>query len=219
LRELEAATEKPVSTAEVTLDDRKFDVKTSKRDRTVVVSDKATTATMTATVNGIEDGGLLKIMMQGARNGGVLATKFIEMAQEKANRIKTLVDNATPQIMEVVSEGVNRDREGKIAAQKAVERIGADLDGLIGTVQTTIATSPALAGTVGKMKRIERVEAGEERQVEAIVDAPPSIEQSQIETPEQIGLQERLNAEVAQNYQPQADTKANARSQQAQSSL
>jgi hypothetical protein len=164
------------------------------------------------TDNGVEDGGLLKTMMEKAKNGDLLGRKLVAMAQEKANQIKTLVANATPIIMEVVTEGVNRDRDGRVAAKNAVERLGSEIDGLIGAAQQTIAASPVLTGT------INRVEAGTERQVAAIVDVLPSIEEPQLETPEQMSLQERLNAEIAQNGS-QADPKVKAQSQQAQPSL
>jgi hypothetical protein len=143
----------------------------------------------------------------------------VAMAQEKANKIKTLVANATPIIMEVVTEGVNRDRDGRVAAKNAVERLGSEIDGLIGAAQQTVAASPALTGTIDRIKQIERVEAGGEGQVAAIVDVLPSIEEPQLETPEQMSLQERLNAEIAQNDRPPADTKVKAQSQQAQPSL
>jgi hypothetical protein len=217
LRELNSASQKPVSAAEVTLDDSKFGVK-NERDRGVTIVDTATGKTMTVTDNGIEDGGLLKTMMEKAKNGDLLGRKLVAMAQEKANQIKTLVANATPIIMEVVTEGVNRDRDGRVAAKNAVERLGSEIDGLIGAAQQTIAASPALTGTIDRMKQIEQVEAGAERQVAAIVDISPSTEEPQPETPEQISLQERLNAEIAQNGS-QADTKAKAQSQQAQPSL
>ncbi len=225
LRELNSASQKPVSAAEVTLDDSKFGVK-NERERGVTIVDTATGKTMTVTDNGIEDGGLLKTMMEKAKNGDLLGRKLVAMAQEKANKIKTLVANATPIIMEVVTEGVNRDRDGRVAAKNAVERLGSEIDELIGAAQQTIVASPALTGTIDRMKQIdslsetlrERVEAGAERQVAAIVDVLPSIEEPQPETPEQMSLQERLNTEIAQNGS-QADTKAKAQSQQAQSSL
>ena len=225
LRELNSASQKPVSAAEVTIDDSKFGVK-NERDRGVTIVDTATGKTMTVTDNGIEDGGLLKTMMEKAKNGDLLGRKLVAMAQEKANKIKTLVANATPIIMEVVTEGVNRDRDGRVAAKNAVERLGSEIDGLIGAAQQTIVASPALTGTIDRMKQIdslsetlrERVEAGGEGQVAAIVDVLPSIEEPQLETPEQMSLQERLNAEVAQNGS-QADPKAKAQSQQAQPSL
>jgi hypothetical protein len=217
LRELNSSSQKPVSAAEVTLDDSKFGVK-NERDRGVTIVDTATGKTMTVTDNGIEDGGLLKTMMEKAKNGDLLGRKLVAMAQEKANQIKTLVANATPIIMEVVTEGVNRDRDGKIAAKNAVERLGSEIDGLIGAAQQTIAPSPDLSGTIDRMKQIDRVEAGAEQQVAAIVDVLPSIEEPQLETPEQMSLQERLNAEIAQNGS-QADPKAKAQSQQVQPSL
>jgi hypothetical protein len=232
LRDLNSASQKPVSAAEVTLDDSKFGVK-NERDRGVTIVDTATGKTMIVTDNGIEDGGLLKTMMEKAKNGDLLGRKLVAMAQEKANQIKTLVANATPIIMEVVTEGVNRDRDGRVAAKNAVERLGSEIDGLIGAAQQTIAASPASTGAIDRIKQIdslslrdaprtetlrERVETGTERQVAAIVDVLPSSEEPQPETPEQISLQERLNAEIAQNGS-QADPKAKAQSQQAQPSL
>jgi hypothetical protein len=127
---------------------------------------------------------LLKTMMEKAKNGDLLGRKLVAMAQEKANKIKTLVANATPIIMEVVTEGVNRDRDGRVAAKNAVERLGSEIDGLIGAAQQTIAASPALTGMIDRMKQIDRVETGAERQVAAIVDVLPSIEEPQPETPE-----------------------------------
>ena len=217
LCELNSASQKPVSAAEVTLDDSKFGVK-NERDRGVTIVDTATGKTMTVTDNGIEDGGLLKTMMEKAKNGDLLGRKLVAMAQEKANQIKTLVANATPIIMQVVTEGVNRERDGRVAAKNAVDRLGSEIDGLIGTAQQTIAASPALTGTIDRMKQIERVETGAQRQVAAIVDVLPSSEEPQPKTPEQMSLQERLNAEIAQNGS-QADPKVKAQSQQAQSSL
>lgn len=215
LRELNSTSQKPVSAAEVTLDDSKFGVK-NERDRGVTIVDKATGRTMTVTANGIEDGGLLKTMMAQAKNGGLLGRKFVAMAQERANKIKALVENAAPKIMEAVTEGVNRDRG--IAAKKAVEQLSSEIDGIIGAAQQTIAPSPDLSGTIDRIKQIERVEAVAERQIDAIVDVSSSTAEPQPETPAQISLQERLNAEVAQNGS-QADTKAKAQSQQAQPSL
>ncbi len=211
LRELETATEKPTSSAEVTIDDRKFGVRTIRRKQTVIVTDKATSKTMTFGKQGIEDGGLLQGMMKGAKDGSLFASKFIQMAQEKANRIKTIVDNATPQILEVINEGVNRDRAGKEAASKAIESLGAQIEGFVSAVQTTMTPSPAMAGTVGEMRRIEQVfELIDDNEVE--VDMP---ELNEVEA----RLQQKLIDEAAQKVTLQVNPLAKAQSRHQHPSL
>jgi hypothetical protein len=146
---------KPVATT-IMLDDQQFDIKTDQSQKNITIVEPATSAAMTFGKRGIKDRGLLKTMLKTGQNGQRLAASLINRAREKANDIKTVVDNAIPQSI----------GETKGAAIKIVDNLAADIKGLISTAQTVIASNPAV--TVASLKGSERIGESEEDRVKAI---------------------------------------------------
>jgi hypothetical protein len=146
---------KPVATT-IMLDYQQFDIKTDQSQKNITIVEPATSASMTFGKRGIKDRGLLKIMLKTGHNGQRLAANLINRAREKANDIKTVVDNAIPQSI----------GETKEAAVKIVDNLAADIKGLISTAQTAIAPNPAV--TVASLKGSERIGESEEDRVKAI---------------------------------------------------
>jgi hypothetical protein len=144
---------KPVATT-IMLDDQQFDIKTDQSQKNITIVEPATSAAMTFGKRGIKDRGLLKTML--GQNGQRLAASLINRAREKANDIKTVVDNAIPQSI----------GETKGAAVKIVDNLAADIKGLISTAQTAIAPNPTV--TVASLKGSERIGESEEDRVKAI---------------------------------------------------
>jgi hypothetical protein len=151
----------------VTLNSERFGVRIDRANRTMIVTDKTTLASMTLGKNGIEDGGLLKKMTEVAKDkSSSLAQRLARVVVEKTNAAKTAMENAAPNIMVALGERATVDRATAQKMSKAVNRLGSQVDGFIEQgIRNVAAANPGMLGSIRKMKKIEQVGDATENQV------------------------------------------------------
>ncbi len=218
----ETATQTDRSTRSlVTLDNERFGMKIDVKNRKVVITDKTTSETVAFGKNGIEDGGLLKKMTEVAKDkSSSLAQRLVRVVVEKTNEAKTVLDNAPSNIMAALDERASADRATAQKASKAVNRIGAQIDGYIEQGILHIqATNSQMFGTVDRMKKIEQVDDAIEERVkedlqsvgEHLIDSAKREEESISEPSidkERAEFQRELNAVVVHKSQTQTSSPA-----------
>ena len=212
----------------VTLGNERFGMKIDAETQRVVITDKTTLETVAFGKDGIKDGGLLKKMTEVAKDkSSSLAQRLVRVVVEKTNEAKTVLGNATPNIMAGLDERATADRATAQKANKAVNRLGAQVDSLIGQgIRSVVAANPGMLGTVRRMKKIEQVGDANENQVkddlqsagEHLGDAPlsseplsdtPSAENRRLLTAdEREQLQREFDAVVV--HKPKAQTSGQA---------
>jgi hypothetical protein len=168
----------------VTLDSERFGVRIDRADRKVVITDKTTLASMTLSKNGVEDGGLLTKMTEIAKEkGNSLAQRLARIVIEKTNEVRTVLDNAAPNLIAALDERATVDRATAQKVSKAANRLGAQVEGYIGQgIRNVQSANPQMFSAVKQMKKIEQVGDANENQVkdnlqsagEHLSDAPLS---------------------------------------------
>jgi hypothetical protein len=205
----------------VTLNSERFGVRLDRTNRKVVITDKTSLASMTLSKNGIEDRGLLKKMTDVAKDkSSSLGQRLAKVVVEKTNEIKTAVENAAPNVMTALDERATADRATAQKASKAVNRLGAQIEGYIGQgIRNVRAANPQMFGTVQRMKKIEQVDDAIEDRVkedlqsagEHLTEAPGREEESTPESSidkEREEFQRELNAVVVHKSKAQTSSPA-----------
>jgi hypothetical protein len=197
LEELDEANDKPIAASVVTIGGQELNVTQDKNNNTIVITDTTTAQSMMFKSGwGIKDGGLLKGMLTYAtENGESIAQKFISLAQEQVKIASSALDNAIPNTLVAIEEGVRRDREARANfTANVVETVGAKIDSLVGAVVTNLSPEQTLSGTVGQMKRISQVEEGTSERVEDVFSLL-NVDEVEEEKPE-LTVEQELQANI-----------------------
>jgi hypothetical protein len=210
----------------VTLDSERLGVRLDRANRTMIITDKTTLASMTLSKNGVEDGGLLKKITEVAKDkSSSLAQRLARVVVEKTNAAKTAMENAAPNMMVALDERATADRATAQKMSKAVNRLGSQVDGFIGQGIRNVVANSGMLGSIRKMKKIEQVGDATENQVkdnlqstgEHLIDTPlnnvsvsdaPSGENRGLTKDEREQLQREFNAVVVHRPQSQTSSKA-----------
>jgi hypothetical protein len=195
----------------VTLDSQRFGVRIDRADRKVVITDKTTLASMTLSKNGVEDGGLLTKMTEIAKEkGNSLAQRLARIVIEKTNEVRTVLDNAAPNLIAALDERATVDRATAQKVSKAANRLGAKVEGYIGQgIRNVQSANPQMFSAVKQMKKIEQVGDANENQVKdnlqsagehlsdtPLSDAPGTESQGSLTADERKQLEQDFNAVV-----------------------